>query len=320
MPSVSVLLPVRDAGPWLSASLASLWRQTLDSFEVVAIDDGSTDGSGEALERIARAERRLRVLRRPAEGLPAALNAGLRAARGRWIARHDADDLSHRRRLERQRDWLRSHRSAGVVGARLRIFPAGPSWVGMRRWAAWHNSLLTHEEMARELLVDSPLAHGTAMFRRGALERAGGWRERGWPEDVDLWLRLVAQGDRLAKLPETLYAWRQHMTSATRRQDRYTQARFDDLRMHALRGGILAHARAATVVGVGRGIKRWATRLAREGFVVRRVEEGYPTDRALDAIEPPALLVFGAPIARQRWRSALHARRWNEGYTFVFLV
>src|SRR5881397_1627452 len=123
MLAVSVLLPVRNAGPYLAASLASLWRQTLADFEVVAVDDGSTDGSGDELERDARREPRLRVLHQPASGLPAALNAGLAVARGRWIARHDADDLSHRRRLELQCAFLAAHRRMGVVGCRVRIVP-----------------------------------------------------------------------------------------------------------------------------------------------------------------------------------------------------
>src|SRR5262245_42412091 len=178
MPAVSVLLPVRDAGAYLAPSLASLWRQTLRDFEVVAVNDGSADGSGEMLERFARRERRLRVIHLPASGLPTALNAGLAAARGRWIARHDADDLSRRRRLELQREFLAAHPHFGVVGSRVRIIPASPSWLGMRRWAEWHNSLLGHEEMIRELLVDSPLAHGTSMLRRSALESVGGWAER----------------------------------------------------------------------------------------------------------------------------------------------
>src|SRR5512134_3503561 len=103
MPAISVLLPVRDAMPWIRASLASLWRQTARDFEVIAVDDGSTDGSGEWLERAAATEPRLRVLRAPARGLPAALNTALRHARGALVVRHDADDLSHRSRLALQR-------------------------------------------------------------------------------------------------------------------------------------------------------------------------------------------------------------------------
>src|SRR5262245_35550856 len=123
-PRVSVLLPVRDAAPWLAASLQSLMRQTEAEFEVVAIDDGSVDGSGEILDQVARQNRRVVVRHTPRQGLPAALNLALSLARAPWIARQDADDISHRRRFAHQLAYLDSHPGVDVVGTRLRLFPA----------------------------------------------------------------------------------------------------------------------------------------------------------------------------------------------------
>src|SRR5262245_34647178 len=105
-PRVSVLLPVRDAAPWLATALASLARQTLADHEVIAVDDGSTDASGEILERAARRDPRLVVRHTPARGLPAALGLALSLARAPWVARQDADDVCHRTRLARQWEWL----------------------------------------------------------------------------------------------------------------------------------------------------------------------------------------------------------------------
>ena len=186
-------MPVRDAAPWLAASLRSLTRQRVRDLEIVAVDDGSTDGSGAWLDRAAAAEPRLRVVHTPPLGLPAALATALALARAPLIARHDADDLSHRDRLALQHAYLAAHPRVSVVGCRVRLFPGAAAGAGMRRWAAWHNGLLTHEAMAREALIDSPLAHGTALLRRAALARAGGWQEHGWPEDLDLWLRMLGR-------------------------------------------------------------------------------------------------------------------------------
>jgi len=102
VPTLSVLLPVRNAASWLGASLASLARQTMRDFEIVAVDDGSTDGTGEALERAARREPRLIVVHTPARGLPQALETARARATAPYLARHDGDDLSHRLRFERQ--------------------------------------------------------------------------------------------------------------------------------------------------------------------------------------------------------------------------
>src|SRR5258706_13830901 len=318
MPEISVLLPVRDAMPWLRASLASLWRQSERDFEVVAVDDGSTEGWGEGLGGAARSGPRLGGVRSAARGLPRALNTALGQAGGRWIARHDADDLSHRDRLALQRAALEAHPEVAVVGSRIRLFPSLQVGAGMRRWAAWHNALLTHERMASEALIDSPLAHGTAMLRRDALERVGGWRDRAWAEDVDLWLRLIDSGARLSKLPRTLYAWRQHAASATRRDPRYGRDRYRALRRAALERGVLRRADVVTLVGVGESLASWQRELDRGGRRVRAVEARSLRDLPLAG--RPVVLVFGAFAAREARRRVLVEHGLREGYDFVFVA
>lgn len=319
MPAISVLLPVRDALPYLGASLRSLWRQTLADFEVVAVDDGSTDGSGDALDRAARREPRLRVVHAPPRGLPSALNTGLALARAPLIARHDADDLSHRRRFELQRDTLRRHPEIAVVGSRLRLFPAPHVGVGMRRWAAWHNTLLTHDRIANEMLIDSPLAHGTALVRRDRLEGVGGWADRGWAEDLDLWLRLLRAGARFAKRSEVLYGWRQHRRSATRRDPRYRRERFIALKLDALEHGLLRGARQLTLVGVGESLRRCVP-VFESHRRVRIVEAGRPSPVVIRSLAPPVVLVFGSLPARERWREAFVNSHLSERTDFVFIA
>jgi glycosyltransferase involved in cell wall biosynthesis len=320
MPAISVLMPVRNAGRWLVPAIASVRRQRFDDFELIAVEDGSTDGSGERLERLARREPRLRVLRLPPTGLPGALQAGLKVARADLIARHDADDLSHPERFERQRALLLEQTDVDVVGCRVALRPRGFAGAGMRRWAAWHNALLSHDEMAREVLVDSPLAHGAAMLRRSALERVGGWRECGWPEDLDLWVRLLRSGARFAKLAATLYAWRQLPDGVTRSATRCGRAAFDALKLDALLTGMLRDRPAVTLVGVGASLERWRAYLVAASRAVRAVAAGRPSPASLAALAPPAVLVFGQLPARARWRAALAAAGWCEGRDFVFVA
>jgi len=289
---VSVLLPVRDAAPWLPSALASLARQTLADHEVIAVDDGSRDGSGEILER----------RRQPVRG----------------AVSHDADDVSHGTRLGRQLEWLEAHPEVDVLGTRLRLFPANATGAGMKRWAAWHNSLLTHDSMRRELLIDSPLAHGTMMARRSVLEDVGGWHERGWAEDLDLWMRLFTRGARFAKLPDVLYGWRQHRTSATRTDPRYSRERFMSLKSEALGSGLLRGGRKATLIGVGASLSRWHEMLGSR--IERRMELRRPHTGAVPSLEPPLVLAVMAPVARERWRAALCGSGLRELSDFVFVA
>lgn len=314
-----MLLPVRNARPWLAASLASLARQTLEDVEIVAVNDGSDDGSGDDLDRAAARDPRVRVIHTAHRGLPHTLNTALATARAPLVARHDADDLSHRDRFALQHAFLREHPRVAVVGCRLRMFPPAAVGVGMRRWAAWHNALLTHDAMAGELLIDSPLAHGTAMIRRAWLERVGGWAERGWAEDLDLWIRLLEAGANFAKLPRVLYGWRQHRTSATRRDPRYRRDRFIALKLDALDRGLLRGARTMTLVGVGESLARARDAFARTRTVIA-LEARRPSPRVVASLEPPIVLVYGAIEARDRWRRALEARGLAELRAYVFVA
>jgi glycosyltransferase involved in cell wall biosynthesis len=329
VPAVSVLVPVHDASAWLTASLASLWRQTFADFEVVAVDDGSTDGSGELLERAARREPRLRVIHTPHRGLPRAIAAAHQHARAPLLARHDADDLSHRERLALQVAFMRAHPRVAVLGTRLRLFPAAAVRPGMRRWVEWHNALLEHHEMAREVLVESPLAHATALLRRRWVERVGGWVDHGWPEDLDLWIRLLEAGARFAKLPRVLYGWRQHAASATWRDPAFSRERVLALKHEALGQGLLQGRRELTLVGVGSSLCAWSGALSRRGFRVRVIEQDRPATggpgaaAARDSVPllpAPAVLVFGAAQARRRWREALTRSGMIEGHDFVFVA
>jgi hypothetical protein len=173
------------------------------------------------------------------------------------------------------------------------------------------------------VLVESPLAHGTALLRRGWVERVGGWVDRGWPEDLDLWIRLLAAGARFAKLPRVLYGWRQHPASATWRDPAFSRERVLALKQAALDRGPLRGRRAVTVVGVGESLYTWSAALARRGHRVRALEFGRPTAGARDAVSPlsaPVVLVFGAAQARRRWREALTRGGMSEGADFVFVA
>ena len=266
MARVSVLLPVRDARATLGECLVSLSAQTLADHEVIAVDDGSQDGSGALLDEAARRDGRLRVLRPAQRGLVAALNAAAQEARAPLLARLDADDVAHPQRLALQAERLERDSATDVLGCRVRLVgEAGP---GMRGYVDWMNGLLDHEAISADLLVESPLAHPSVMLRAATLRALGGYRDFDGPEDYDLWLRAHAAGHRFAKLPEVLLDWRDGPTRLTRCDARYAPERFFDLKLAALLDGPLRTPRPVVVWGAGPIGKGWARALQERGLAV----------------------------------------------------
>jgi GT2 family glycosyltransferase len=228
-PDISILLPVFDAAPTLPACLRSIARQTHSDWECILVDDGSTDASGELAATAAVADPRFRVITTPHRGLVPALNTGLAHCRGRYVARMDADDCMQRRRLALQAAALESAPELAAVGARIRFFPRPTLRDGMRRYEQWLNAMESAEDVRADAFVECPIAHPTLFARREILA-AHGYRDVGWPEDYDLFLRLHIAGHTIAVIPRRLLAKRcgPQCLSRTHRAygvDRFTQCK-----------------------------------------------------------------------------------------------
>jgi glycosyltransferase involved in cell wall biosynthesis len=187
--------------PYLVEAIRSLLQQTFQDFVVLAIDNGSTDGTKEYLKGIRN--EKIQYVRIEEKSLVKALNTGLDLADTPFIARMDADDISHPARLEKQIVFLNHHREIGLVGCNGRYINA----VGNRHFD-W-NVPLHHEEVIRTMMKSqSAIVHASIMFRHESVKPYGGYDHRYFPcEDYELFLRI---GDkiRLANLPDRLYYWR----------------------------------------------------------------------------------------------------------------
>lgn len=199
VPKVSVLLPFYNARETLPRAVASLRRQTLVKFEIIAVDDGSTDGSSDWL-RQARLQN-LRLIRQPRNlGLPSALNRAIGVSRGRYLARMDADDECHPERLARQAEFLDAHPEVGVCGCQVLC----RSRSGSSRWryplgAARSRALL---------FLGSPVAHPAVMMRREIFSRGIRYAEDflGGGEDWELWERIGKKW-AIRNLPQILLTY-----------------------------------------------------------------------------------------------------------------
>jgi glycosyltransferase involved in cell wall biosynthesis len=237
------------------------------------------------------------VVRGEGRGLVAALEAGLKAASGDLIARLDADDLCAPERLARQRAHLDTHPGTGLVASRVAFGGDPRAAAGFARYVEWSNRLLTHEEIALARFVESPLVHPSVMFRRGLVERWGGYRDGAFPEDYELWLRWLQAGVRMEKLAEPLLVWNDSPARLSRRDPRYAPEAF-----YRLKGAYLArwlaahnpHHPAVILWGAGRVTRRRARALVEHGVDVRAFVDVDPrkVGRPLDGrpvLEPDAL-------------------------------
>lgn len=207
VPEVSVLLPVRNGEAFVRRAITSVLSQTFRNFELLILDDASTDCTPVILDSIR--DTRLRRLRNDEPlGIAASLNRGLGAARGQFIARMDADDICHPRRLEWQVDFLARHPSVGLCGSWMTCFGAG------RRFLLAYP---TGPDCVRAyLLFDNPLAHPTVCWR-ASLSRERSWRydERlRAAQDFDLWVRGAACTE-IDNLPVSLLRYRLHEASVS---------------------------------------------------------------------------------------------------------
>lgn len=214
-PHVSVVLAVYNGRPYIAAALDGLLAQTYRDFEVIVVDDASTDGTWECLSAYAVRDPRFRLLRNERNrGVAHSRNRALAEARGRLIACHDADDVSHPERLARQVSLLESQPGIGMVGTAPEFIDSAGQPLPNDNFPV----LTGDPELQRQLLVANCFVAGSVMLRRECLERVGRYDQSLAPsEDYDLWLRL-AEVTQLATLPEPLYAYRQHAASASARQ------------------------------------------------------------------------------------------------------
>ena len=204
-------MPVRNGERWLREALDSVLSQTVSDWELVAVNDGSTDGTAGILNEFARRDARIRPIRQEPLGLVAALNRGLAEARGPLIARLDADDRALPERLGRQVRYLEANRAVGLLGTWAQEIDAAGNRRGQLRPPA------APEDLQRGLIKANPFVHSSVMFRTDLVRRLGGFRPAfRAAEDYDLWLR-ISETAPIANLPEALVEYRLHDSNVTSR-------------------------------------------------------------------------------------------------------
>lgn len=218
IPLVSVLMGAYQIEGlfFFPSAMESLLCQSHARIEILICNDGSTDATAQILKEWAEQDTRIHILNHGKNrGLAAALNTCMEAAQGDYLARQDADDVSHFKRLEEQVAFLVSHPNVDFLGTNVNLFdPQG----------IWGERSLPPYPQKNDFLFCSPFVHGTVMYRAASLRRAGGYRvcRRTYrTEDYDLFMRMYAAGMQGANLQAPLYEYREDRENMGKRKYRY---------------------------------------------------------------------------------------------------
>jgi len=253
-PTISVIMPVRDGALHISESVNSIINQSYGDWELIIVDDGSSDSTPIITSSFKRKDNRIKVIRTDKQGAVAAANLAIAKSRGKWIARLDADDIAHPDRLEKQLAFTEQN-GADVIGSKAEILSETQVKPGFQAYFDWANSLLTHEQMTDEFLSESPFIHSSIFGKREVFLKHPYQLEEG-PEDYELWLRMLREGIKFAKIDETLVCWRYNQQGESRCFTTDTKI-FAKVKLQHLLKTHLENKQRVLVQGAGHQGKMW---------------------------------------------------------------
>lgn len=264
---ISILMPLYNSQAHLSACLDSILAQTETDWELLVVDDYSTDDSPAILQRYAGQDSRIRALANTgAKGILPALRQALEHSQGQYISRMDTDDLMPAQKLRLLRELLQAHGPGWVATGKVRYFSDEDLGEGYRRYEVWLNQLMDngrhYEEIYRECVLPSP----AWIARREDLEKCGAFQPDTYPEDYDLCFRFYQHGMSIAACPETVHFWRDHPQRSSRTSLVYSDHTFMALKLHYFLEVDRQPERPLVLWGAGRKGKDAARRLQEAGI------------------------------------------------------
>lgn len=294
-PAVTVLMPAFNAERFISSSIRSVLAQDFPDFELLVIDDGSTDETARMVESFR--DDRIRLLRHESNrGLVATLNEGLSEAKGTWVARHDADDLSRKDRITRQLAFLRENPEDLIVASEARLIDERNRTRGILRLPR------ARHQLRWDLCFRNPIPHSSVMMhRKKILEVFGGYPQSAASEDYALWSR-VAASNRIGLIKRPLVDYRIHsssiMMSSGKGADDITRIRTENMECMLGRAATRDQIKVLSQSWANPEAVSWREYVPAFESAAAAFEESHDSLGSVPGIEYQTLIASGAPPAK----------------------
>lgn len=329
---ISVILPFFNAEKTLQKAIESILNQTFNDFELLLIDNNSSDKSNIIAQRFADKDHRIRLLNEGKQGVAFGMNCGLKNASGNFVARMDADDISMPDRLEKQVQFLLANPEIDFVGSDVKYVAHNKNTAGFERFVNWANSFHTTDEIEINRFVEIPIINPTILFRKEIFEKFGACFDGDFPEDYEMQLRYLEAGVKMVKLNEALLEWHDFPTRLTRTDQRYSTEAFFKIKARYFKNWSEKNNPFHPHIwiwGAGRKTRQRAKLLEKEGLIIDgyfdvvKAKTTQKTTLHYSEIQKPGQL-FIVPMvtnygAREKIRKFLLKANYINGKDFILL-
>ncbi|WP_185154171.1 glycosyltransferase [Fulvivirga sp. M361] len=332
-PKVSVVLPVFNAANTLKRAVDSMLCQKYDHWQLVIVNDGSTDGTLKYLRDLD--DQRIAIYTLPHCGIGRALNFGIRMSSGEYIARMDADDVSSCHRLSSQAYYLDQNPSVGLVSGQVTYMGDRTTQAGYAHYVDTINAIVKEEDIVHKRFFESPFAHPSVMFRKSLIAQYGGYNEQSLPEDYELWLRWLSNGVRMHKLDQEVLCWYDSKQRLSRTNLNYAPGKFFDVKAHYFHFWLAGNSdriKQIWVFGSGKEVNRRLRPFIKRGITIERfidVKKRYNVSKYIHFNDLPEADANGSRLilsfvrdraGREAILTLLQQLRYKEGVDFFIMA
>ena len=230
-PLISIVMPVKNAAPFLKECLDSIINQSESNWELIAVNDHSTDASFSILSNYSEQDQRIRFFENEGDGIIAALQLAYKNAKGDLITRMDADDVMAENKLLELKSLLEKNGEGSIATGFVKYISETELGDGYKKYESWLNGLtfsqINFTQIYKECVIPSPCW----MTWKNDLEKCGDFNNNTYPEDYDLCFRFYKHGLKVVSAKKTLHFWRDHPERSSRTQEHYSQQNYFDLKI-----------------------------------------------------------------------------------------